>query len=111
MDGSCLAVSRVARAQSMRVAADAVHVVAGCVMPAVTAGVAAREAEEGHRGHPGGAEDEGEDVEVQLTTRWYGTESLSRGESPAQKKADPSFEIASVSVDPLVSGYQLKCEH
>jgi hypothetical protein len=61
--------------------------------------VAARETEEGHRGHPGGAEDEGEDVEVQLTTRWYGTESLSRGESPAQKKADPSLEW---TVDQLI---------
>jgi hypothetical protein len=107
----CGAVSRTARPECMRVGAGTVDIVASGVMAAVSAGMATREAEEGHCGHPDGAEDEGEDVEVQLTTHWYGTESIRREESPAQKKADPSFEIVSVSVDPLVSGYQLKCEH
>ena len=69
--GYHVAVSSAARSECVGVGVtpDAVHIVAGCIMATVPAGVAARETEEGHGGHPGGAEDQGEDVEVQLTTR------------------------------------------
>jgi hypothetical protein len=86
-----------------------VHVVTGGVVTPVAPAMAAREAEESHGRHSCGPEDQGEDVEVHLTTRWYGTESVRREESPAQKKADPSLEFQLVSWS-VVSGYQFLCD-